>query len=716
MKSFLWIGWVGCEIAPEDQPQVEQMLLEKNSCIPVYLPEKIADEHYNGFSNGVLWPLCHYLAADVGYEENVWTSYCEANRIFADVVAKHWKPDDFIWVHDYHLLLFPEIFRKRIPTSKIGFFLHIPFPSSEIFRLLPCRREILLGMLSSDLIGFHTYDYARHFIKACTRVVGLETAPNGVYYQERFIPTGVFPVGIDPDKFDQLLTTPKVQARIAELQEKFKGKKILVGVDRLDYIKGMPHKLLAIERLFQKYPEWRGKLVLIQIAVPSRCDVEKYQQLKREVDQLVGRINGAYGSLGDSPIHYLFQSVDSTELTVLYSIADAALITSIRDGMNLVCQEYAVCKSPPNSEQAKTDGGVLILSEFCGAAQSLSGAVMVNPWNTADLADAINMALTLTPQERQDRLRGVIRHIYSHTAAHWGKAFLKEFQRAVTNSEKITRVLPIPVDDVTKAFMESKRRLLMFAYDGTLVPYSSLPSICRPPSSLLKCLAKLSDNKENEVYLLSGRDRKTLSTWFAGLNIGLSAEYGYFLKKPNSKEWTELAQDVDLSWKDTIRPIFQYYTRRTPGSSVEEAEMHITWHYRNADPVFGGIQARELLTYLDNLPVDIVFGDHALAVRSHSVNPTATVKKVISTAFEQSEQKEEGEERGGGGLDFLMIVGDSHLNPQDLPSLGNGRVYTCALGRKVAKEKYYFTDSQQVCALLETLARASDSRAGGASV
>jgi len=370
--------------------------------------------------------------------------------------------------------------------------------------------------------------------------------------------------------------------------------------------------------------------------------------------------------------------------------------------MNLVCQEYAVCKSQPSTSQ---DGGVLILSEFCGAAQSLSGAVMVNPWNTKDLADAIHMALTITPQERQDRLRGVIRHIYSHTAAHWGKAFLREFQRAASNSEKITRVLPIPFADVTKAFMESKRRLLMFAYDGTLVPYSSLPSLCRPPPSLLRCLAKLSENEANQVYLLSGRDRKTLSLWFAGLNIGLSAEYGYFLKQPNCKEWTELTQNIDLSWKDTIRPIFQYYTRRTPGTSVEEAEMHITWHYRNADPVFGGIQARELLIYLDTLPVDIVFGDHAIAVRSHSVNPTATIKKVISSMQEQA-------------LDFLMIVGDSHLNSADLPNLGEDKVYTCSVGRKVTREKYYFTDSPQVRTLLETFVRESELRpvAGAASV
>jgi trehalose 6-phosphate synthase/phosphatase len=319
---------------------------------------------------------------------------------------------------------------------------------------------------------------------------------------------------------------------------------------------------------------------------------------------------------------------------------------------------------------------------------------MVNPWNTVDLADAIHVALTLPPQECQDRLRGIVRHITTHTAAHWGKAFIKEFQRAAENSAKITRTPPLPCAEVIKAFLESKRRLLMFAYDGTLVPYSALPSLCRPPRALLNCLTRLSENEANEVYLLSGRDRKTMSQWFSGLKIGLSAEYGYFLRKPLETHWTELAQSIDLSWKETIKPIFQYYTRRTPGTSVEETEMHLTWHYRNADPVFGGIQARELLTYLDNLPLDVVLGDHALAVRSRSVNPTATVRRVISEMQEKS-------------LDFLLIIGDTHINPPDLPSL-EGKVYTCAVGRKTNREKYYFNDTRQVIDLVSTLAQLSE--------
>lgn len=686
-SNFIWVGWVGCEIEEEDREEVTKILKEGYSCIPVFLSEKVANEHYNEFSNGVLWPLFHYLPGDLDYDEGIWNSYVEANQIFSDVVAKLMGPDDMVWVHDYHLMLLPEILKQQVPEARIGFFLHIPFPSSEIFRVLPCRKEIVMGILSCCLIGFHTYDYARHFLKACTRIVGLETAPNGVYYKDKFIQVGVFPVGIDPDKFIELLKTPKVENRIAELSKSFEGMKVLIGIDRLDYIKGLPQKLQAMERLFQKYPEWKGKLVLIQVAVPSRQDVEEYQKLKKEVEELVGRINGQYGTLGYTPIHYLFQSVDSEELTALYNISDACLITSIRDGMNLVSQEYIVCQTKKK--------GVLILSEFTGAAQSLSGAVMINPWNTEELADSIHTSLTLSEEDKEEKHQMLFNYVNRHTAAYWGLGFVRDLYKCSHQADKIVSVPKLNIEEVKEAYVKSKKRLLVFAYDGTLIPYSAIPSLCRPSEDLLDSFTTLCDDPDNEVYILSGRDKKTLTDWFAGVNIGLSAEYGCFFKYPMSEQWEQVVPSMDLSWKETIRPLFKYFTIRTPGSFFEEKEMLFTWHYRNADPVFGGIQARELHLHLDNLPLDCIVGDKTLGVRSYNINPTTSMRKVILDLIPK-------------GLDFILLVGDTHIHPTELPELEGCKIFTTSVGKKNSKDSFHLNDSTEAISLVKSLEQISN--------
>ncbi|KAM9956116.1 hypothetical protein ACTFIW_005972 [Dictyostelium discoideum] len=684
-SNFIWVGWIGAEIEEDDRKEIKELLWKDYSCIPVFLSEKVANEHYNGFSNGVLWPLFHYLPGDLDYDDRIWNSYVEANEQFSSVVAEILKPNDLVWVHDYHMMLLPEILKQKKPDARIGFFLHIPFPSSEIFRVLPCRKEILLGILNCCLIGFHTYDYARHFLKSCTRIVGLETAPNGVYFKDRFVQVGVFPVGIDPDKFFESLKTTQVQNRIKELKESFEGTKVLIGIDRLDYIKGIPQKLQAIERLFQKYPEWKGKLVLIQVAVPSRQDVEEYQKLKKEVEELVGRINGLYGSIGYSPIHYLFQSVDPSELTALYNISDAALITSIRDGMNLVAQEYIVCQTENN--------GVLILSEFTGAAQSLSGAVMINPWNTEEVADSIHNSLLMPPEEREEKHQMLLKYVTKHTASHWGLGFVKELNKASSNADKMVTIQKLDIEKVVDIYKQSKRRLLIFAYDGTLIPYNNVPQLSRPSQELLNSFDILSNDPKTDVYILSGRDKKTLSEWFLGIQIGLSAEYGCFFKLPESTEWEQQVPSMDLSWKETIRPLFKYFTLRTPGSFFEEKEMLFTWHYRNADPIFGSIQARELHLHLDNLPLDVIVGDKTLGVRSYNINPLSSMKKVITDTIPK-------------GLDLILLIGDTHIHPSELPTF-DGKIFNISVGKKSVKDSYHLSDPAEVNYLLNRLEKIS---------
>ena len=370
----------------------------------------------------------------MNFDENAWAAYIEANKKFALEIVKQVNDDDMIWVHDYHLMLLPEMLRQEIGNKKknikIGFFLHTPFPSSEIYRILPVRKEILEGVLSCDLIGFHTYDYARHFISSVSRIVpNVSTLPNGIKYQGRSISIGAFPIGIDVDNFIDGLKKDSVVERIKQLKSKFKDVKVIVGVDRLDYIKGVPQKLHAFEVFLNENPEWIGKVVLVQVAVPSRGDVEEYQSLRSTVSELVGRINGEFGTVEFVPIHYLHKSIPFDELISLYNISDVCLVSSTRDGMNLVSYEYIACQQDRK--------GVLILSEFAGAAQSLNGALIVNPWNTEDLSEAIKESLTLPEEKREFNFKKLFTYISKYTSGFWGESFVKELYKC--NPQKSLR-------------------------------------------------------------------------------------------------------------------------------------------------------------------------------------------------------------------------------------------------------------------------------------
>jgi len=423
--SFQWYGWPGLEVPDAEAGPMREQLKEQHNAIPVFVDDELADRHYNGFANSILWPLFHYHPGEITFDESAWAAYREVNRLFAQTVAKDVQDGDLVWVHDYHLMLLPQMLREEIGTSKknvrIGFFLHTPFPSSEIYRILPVREQLLLGILDCDLIGFHTYDYARHFLSSCSRILSTVTTPNGVDWNGRFVTVGAYPIGIDPEKFVEGLKKENVQNRIAALKRKFEGVKLIVGVDRLDYIKGVPQKLHALEVFLTEHPEWIGKIVLVQVAVPSRQDVEEYQNLRAVVNELVGRINGKFGTIEFMPIHFLHQSVSFDELTALYAVSDVCLVSSTRDGMNLVSYEYIATQRERH--------GVMILSEFTGAAQSLNGSLIVNPWNTEELANAIHDAVTMSPEQREANFRKLERYVFKYTSAWWGQSFVSELTR-----------------------------------------------------------------------------------------------------------------------------------------------------------------------------------------------------------------------------------------------------------------------------------------------
>lgn len=718
---FVWVGWSGSEVPDADQDSLRTELRAQHECVPVFLSDFDAHLYYNGFCNDVLWPLFHYVPLPIvssdgerKFDVKYWEAYSKANHRFAEAIMQVYEPGDLIWVQDYHLMLLPSLLRKRIRDVTIGFFLHTPFPSSEVYRILPMRNKVLQGVLAADLIGFHTYDYARHFLSVCTRILGLEASPKGVDYKDHFAHVGIFPIGIDPTAFIRALDLPSVQERASELQAKFAGKKVLLGVDRLDYIKGVPHKLMAFETLLARHPEWNERAVLVQIAVPSRTEVEEYKKLSSQTHELVGRINGKFGSVDYSPIVFINQSVNFHDLVALYSVADVCVVSSIRDGMNLVSYEYVMCQRERH--------GVLVLSEFAGSAQSLSGALRVNPWNIEELATALHDALSASPRERQLKQQKLYRYVTTHTAAFWAQSFVSEL-RELANLGREARDarganLPLPFlrveRELVSAMQPRRHRLFLFEYEGTLCAPVALADLATPSSSLRRYLARLSSDRANAVYIFSSRSKTVLDSWFGDLHVGLVAEHGCDFRHPGHPAWEPLIGLHDPAWRDEVVPILQYFSERTPGSHLELKEKVITWHFRDADPQFGSWQAKELQLLLaescTNLPVEVVSGSKFLELRPVGVNRVAAVQRIIAELPEPA-------------LDFVLSLGSDKADEEVFSYLSTyiknePEVSTlcCRVGKQQSSSAdRYIPDVDSALRVLREIAPAAKRTAGLAS-
>eukprot|EP00192_Tetraselmis_astigmatica_P000069 CAMPEP_0117651800 /NCGR_PEP_ID=MMETSP0804-20121206/2286_1 /TAXON_ID=1074897 /ORGANISM="Tetraselmis astigmatica, Strain CCMP880" /LENGTH=1177 /DNA_ID=CAMNT_0005457803 /DNA_START=269 /DNA_END=3802 /DNA_ORIENTATION=- len=644
-----WIGWPGIYV-PEgpDRDQLAEALMAEGY-IPVFLDESYVDMYYNGFCNQILWQLFHYVPLNLDSKltetqtlQMQWEAYKAANKAFASVALDIYQEGDVVWCQDYHLMLVPELLKNSYPKMKVGWFLHTPFPSSEIYRTLPLREEVLRATLKADLIGFHTYDYARHFVSACTRILGLEGCPEGVIDGGQLTRVAAFPIGIDPDRFIKAMDMPQVRSHVSELLNRYAGRKVMLGVDRLDMIKGIPQKLLAYEKFLEEHPEWRDKVLLVQIAVPSRTDVPEYQKLRSMVHEIVGRINGKYGTLTHVPIHHLDRSLAFIELCALYAITDVLLVTSLRDGMNLVSYEYVACQSD--------NAGVLILSEFAGAAQSLgAGALLVNPWNIIDMAQAIEDALCMSDDERRERHRQMYMHVTIHTAQTWADTFIQELNDTHVENELRIRHVPPPLDIPTTvdAFRKAKgRRLLVLGCNSTLTQSVETPVAPKRHFAQIKaqrkitqmtaeCVRKLSENDAVTLVIISGTDRKRLMENFGHLKtVWLVAENGLYMRPPPSvfpprhsgDPWVcNLPSINSEDWKTAVQLVFEYFCERTPRSYMEIRESSIIWSYKFADAEFGRLQARDLLQHLrtgpiSNAPVDIVEGARSVEARPASVS------------------------------------------------------------------------------------------------
>ncbi|GMF18792.1 unnamed protein product [Phytophthora lilii] len=627
---FIWIGWLGEEIPHDEQSKVREKLAREFNCVPVFLSKEIA-------------------AREKKFDFRQWDAYKLANKRFAQAVNQVYREGDFVWVHDYHLMMLPSLLRSRHPHCKIGWFLHTPFPTAEMYRMLPVGKEILEGLLGADLLGFHTYDYARHFIAACARVPGASTSPKGVELGDHFSAVGVFPIGIDPEHFEDILNSDVTHKRIQELTTKFAGCKVIIGVDRMDYIKGIPHKLLAMERFLSLYPERCKDVVLIQIGVPSRTGVQEYQHLAASVNEMVGRINGRFGTLTHSPVHYIHRSVAPSELVALYNLADVCLVTSIRDGMNLVSHEYVMCQSQ-SCEPHREGPGVLILSEFAGSAQSLSGAIRVNPWNTTDMANALGYALDLPLMEREYRQTNLYRYVKTHTASFWGRSFLTDLEDAVSRPRAVVKKLVrLPTIEVLGAYARSRHRLLVLDYEGTLfddptsagVPPQQRSNVAPPKPFVKRLVEALANDPKNTVVLVSAHEKNVIGSWLTDRRVGVVAESGYFYRLPNDDEWQVMTEDTDPSWKKVVRPIMQYFTERTPGSQIDSKESSLTWHYGETDPIFGPMQARDMQVNLEdvlcNLPLEVVQGTNRVEVRLQGVTKTLLLDEILKQFQPDSE-------------------------------------------------------------------------------
>lgn len=627
-QKIVWVGWAGQASEEIDDPSALTKQLRVLDIQPVMLSADEVDGFYEGYSNATLWPLLHSMSQRAQFEGRDWQHYRSANEKFAQAILKIADDGDTVWIHDYHLFLLPALLRAAQPGLKIGLFLHTPFPSSDLFRVLPECKEILQGMLGADLIGFHTFNYLRHFRSCLLRVLGIETEHDALYHKGRIHQLGVYPIGHNRSGFRAAMATPLFEKARRDLVESLGGGKLLLSVERLDYTKGVPEKLAAIRHFLETHPEQRSECVFVIIAVPSRQNVDEYAELTEEVQREVSAINGEFGSIHRAPISFLHQSFPPEELAAFYAVAKVCMVTPLVDGMNLVAKEFIDCK---DAERGALPGA-LILSEFAGAAVEMSQAYLVNPYAKEQVSEAISHTLAMSDEECWERTRIMQGYLAQNDAGAWAQRFLSYFKN-----------MPVPLrsssnlDPVAASFVEArdqgKRCSLFLDYDGTLRDFTLRPQDAVPDPGLLPLLKRLAGKLD--ITIVSGRPLAFLDQHFGGLGFNLVAEHGYRWSRASSGEWELLNPHVDTSWKAQVFPQLDQITRLTPGSHMEEKPSALVWHYRATDPEFGLWQARRLLAELTDitasLPVAVHHGKKIVEVASLQVNKGRAVEALIQS-------------------------------------------------------------------------------------
>ncbi|KAF6169283.1 hypothetical protein GIB67_013713 [Kingdonia uniflora] len=753
-----YVGSLNVDIDSSEQEEVAQKLLEDFNCIPTFLSPDLHKKFYNGFCKQQLWPLFHYMlpiSPDRGdrFNRSLWQAYLSANKIFADKVMEVINPDDdYVWVHDYHLMVLPSFLRKRFSRVKLGFFLHSPFPSSEIYRTLPVREDILKSLLNSDLIGFHTFDYARHFLSCCSRMLGLDYASKrgyiGLEYFGRTVNIKILPVGVHMGRLESVLNLSSTASKVKEIREQFAGKMLILGVDDMDIFKGISLKLLAVEKLLQEHPELQGILVIVQIVNSARSTGKDVEEAKRETQLTAKKINEIYGSSGYNPVVLIEHPIPLYEKVAYYSVAECCVVNAVRDGMNLVPYKYIVCRqgtaqmdeAMTTSVKGSSRTSTLVVSEFIGCSPSLSGAIRVNPWDIDAVADALYLGITMSDAEKQLRHEKHYRYVSSHNVAYWARSFMQDLERACKDhfnkrcwrvglglGFRVVALSPnfrkLSTDHIVPAYKRTSRRAIFLDYDGTIMPQTSI--VKTPGPEIITVVNNLCNDTKNTVFIVSGRGRRSLSEWFAPCEmLGIAAEHGYFTRWSKSSDWESSPLAPDLNWKKIAEPVMRLYTETTDGSYIETKESALVWHHQDADPDFGSCQSMELLDHLEkvlaNEPVVVKRGQYIVEVKPQEsssilfydmqgVSKGLVAEKLLTTMVDS-----------GKPPDFVICIGDDRSDEDMFESISNTvsipslpkvpEIFACTVGQKPSKAKYYLDDSVEVIKMLQKLAAASGTK------
>ncbi|WVZ64806.1 hypothetical protein U9M48_014278 [Paspalum notatum var. saurae] len=736
-NEVIYVGSLNVQVDQCEQERVSQKLFKEHKCIPTFLPADLQQQFYHSFCKQHLWPLFHYMlpvCQDKGelFDRSLFQAYVRANKIFSDKVMEAVNSeDDCVWVHDYHLMLVPTFLRKKLHRIKVGFFLHSPFPSSEIYRTLPVRDEILKSLLNADLIGFQTFDYARHFLSCCSRLLGLNYESKhghiGIEYFGRTVSLKILAAGVHVARLESMLKLPATISKVQEINNRYMGKMVILGVDDMDIFKGISLKLLGLELLLERTPKLRGKVVLVQIVNPARSIGKDVEEAKNEAVSIAQRINDKYGSASYKPVVLIDYSIPFYEKIAFYAASDCCIVNAVRDGMNLIPYEYTVCRQG-NEEIDKLRGvnknpshtSTLIVSEFVGCSPSLSGAFRVNPWSVEDVADALYSATELTQYEKNLRHEKHYRFVRYHNVAYWARSFVQDLERACKEQYsrrcwttgfglnfRVIALSPgfrrLSLERFSLSYKKANRRMMFLDYDGTLVPQSSHDKT--PNAELLSILNSLCSDTKNTVFIVSGRGRSSLSEWFASCeNLGIAAEHGYFIRWNKAVEWETSFPCPYSDWKLIAELVMRVYMETTDGSFIEPKESALVWHYQNTDRDFGSCQAKELVRHLErvlaNEPVVVRRGHQIVEVKRQGISKGIAVDKIIQTLVSKGETP-----------DLLMCIGNDRSDEDMFESISNTtsmsklptipEIFACSVGPKASKANYYVEGYSEVIKLLK---------------
>lgn len=685
-SETFWVGMPCCSAAVWTEA-AHGLHESEFTYLPVFFNEKAYECYYNGFSNSTLWPLFHYFPSFAEYNTEHYNYYIQANEAFADTMIRHLRPNDVVWIHDYHLLPLARLLRQAMPELTIGFFLHIPFPSYEIVRLLPknWRETLLYGMLGADLIGFHTMDYATHFLQCIQMVLGMEHNMHIIQHDNRLIKADVFPISIDFTLFDNAFDDAKVSDQRTSLQVRFKQQRIIFSVDRLDYTKGVSNRLKAYELFLLHNPEYQEKVVFILVVVPSREFITKYAERKKMIDEMISNINSKIGTIHWQPVIYQYNSLSFEEMVALYTSCDIALITPLRDGMNLVAKEFVASR--------KDQQGVLILSEMAGAARELTTALIINPNDEQEVSDKILKAMKMPESEQSERLEPMRKRIADYDVHTWAADFLNQLN-AIKEKQQEFQIKFI--DELTKKnllndFRKAVKRLILVDYDGTLVSFAPSIMEARPGRRLLDLLERLSAHEQNNIFILSGRDSTTLENWLGAVPLNIIAEHGAKIKLKSGK-WKNQLSVEDQTWKQHVRSIMEVYVKRCANTFIELKEFSVVWHYRNANAEQAKLRALELFAelneYANNMGAVVVMGNKNIEMRMSGFDKGMILKKKILNEK----------------YDFILAMGDDRTDEEMFKVLSNlKQAYTIKIGSEASYAQYNLQNPQMVQSLLEAL-------------